>query len=183
MLEFKDFRCDKKRVKKLYKEAFPIDEQVPYFALKYFAREKVNFNAIYHKGQFIGFVYNILYKDIVFLFYFAVKEDIRHQGYGSQILNIMKEKYQGYRILLNIEDIDENSSNYLERLQRQTFYLKNGFYTLDYKVKEGGVVYQMLCYDEQHRQVNEEEYLSLLKDYFGNLWYKYVYLKIKEDVR
>ncbi len=182
MLEFKDFRYDKKRVKELYHEAFPKDEQVPYFALKHFARGHVDFNAVYHGAQFIGFVYNVLYKDIVFLFYFAIKKDVRHQGYGSQILNMMKEKYQGYRILLNIEDIEEHSSNYLERKQRQAFYIKNGFSLLDYKVKEGGVIYQMLCYDKQHREVSEEEYLSLLKDYFGSLWFRYVYLKIRENI-
>ena len=76
-----------------------------------------------------------------------------------------------------IEEIDENSNNYNERLKRKKFYLNNGFKDLNYKVKEAGVIYEMLGYNNE---VTHEEYRDLMKYYFGEILYNYVYKKISK---
>lgn len=76
-----------------------------------------------------------------------------------------------------IEEIDENSNNYNERVKRKKFYLNNGFKDLNYKVKEAGVVYETLCYSPNNVMVSKEEYMEMMKKYFGKLISKYVYRK------
>ena len=83
-----------KEIKKLYKEAFPKNERIPIFILKLLTRKnKADFFEIYDKEQFIGLVYNVYYHDIVFVFYLAVNNDLRGKGYGSKVLELIKDKY------------------------------------------------------------------------------------------
>lgn len=152
-IEFVDLKDNKqcnKDIKKLYKQAFPKEEKAPY------------------------------YKDIVFVFYLAIDEKLRGQGYGSKILNSIKSKYNNHRIILNIEEIDKSSNNYEQRVKRKEFYRKNGFYDLNYTIKEVGLIYEMMCYNKENKEVSKEEYMELMKNYFGNILFKYVYRKISE---
>ena len=183
-LKFVDFRYDKqcsKDLKKLYKRAFPIEERAPYWLLKALAiKDSVKFYGIYNEKKFVGLVYNVYYKDIVFIFYLAIDETLRGQGYGTKILDSIKNKHENYRIILNIEEIDENSNNYKQRIKRKEFYIKNGFYDLNYKIKELGVTYEMLCYNKANKKVTKEEYMQLMNNYLGSILLKCVYKKISE---
>lgn len=177
-LDIKDDKKCKKEVKKLYNIAFPRNEKFPFFALNFLSRNnKAKFYGIYDKDNFIGLLYSIYYKDIVYVFYFAISEGLRGKRYGSKVLESIKEKYSKYRIILMIEEIDENSNNYNERVKRKKFYLNNGFKDLNYKVKEAGVIYEMLGYNNE---VTHEEYRDLMKYYFGETLYNYVYKKISK---
>ena len=99
-----------KKVKKLYKEAFPINERLPIFILKILSKKrKANFYEIYDNTSFIGMLYNVYYKDIVFVLYLAIDNQFRGKGYGSKVLNLIKEKYDKNRIILNIEKINEKA--------------------------------------------------------------------------
>ena len=93
------------------------------------------------------------------------------------VLDSIKQKYDNHRIVLNIEEIDLNSNNNEQRLKRKKFYEKSGFKDLNYKVKEAGVVYETLCYSPNNVMVSKEEYMEMMKKYFGKLISKYVYRK------
>ena len=93
------------------------------------------------------------------------------------VLDSIKQKYDNHRIVLNIEEIDLNSNNNEQRLKRKKFYEKSGFKDLNYKVKEAGVVYETLCYSSNNIMVSKEEYMEMMKKYFGKLISKYVYRK------
>lgn len=93
------------------------------------------------------------------------------------VLDSIKQKYDNHRIVLNIEEIDLNSNNNEQRLKRKKFYEKSGFKDLNYKVKEDGVVYETLCYSSNNIMVSKEEYMEMMKKYFGKLISKYVYRK------
>ena len=183
-LKFVDFKNNKqcnKDVKNLYKRAFPKEERAPYWVLKALAKkDNAKFYGIYNDEKFVGLVYNVYYKDIVFVFYLAIDETLRGQGYGTEIIDLIKNKYENYRIILNIEEIDEGSDNYKQRIKRKKFYIKNGFYDLNYTIKEAGVTYEMLCYSKENKKVTKEEYMQLMENYFGNILFKYVYKKISE---
>ena len=109
-LDFIDVKHNKeiiKDLKKLYKEAFPKNEQVPFWLLKRLSKkDNVNFYGIYEEAKFAGLVYNVIYKDIVFIFYLAIDKNARGNGYGGKILSLLKEKYKDYRIVLNIEEVN-----------------------------------------------------------------------------
>ena len=171
-LDFIDIKKNKK-VTKLYNEAFPKNERIPIWLLKILAKKnKAKFYGIYDNEKFVGLVYNIFYKDIVFVFYLAIDKATRGQGYGTKVLDSIKEKYKNYRIILCIEPVDENSDNYEQRVKRKNFYLKNGFKDSNYTIKERNIIYEMLYYNEN---VTSQEFQELMKNYFGKVVYSYFY--------
>lgn len=95
-LKFLDINRNKhcsKAVKKLYNKAFPRNERAPFLFLKLLARkDKAQFIGVYDKDTFVGLFYNIYYKDIVYVFYLAIDESLRGQGYGRRVLEAIKEK-------------------------------------------------------------------------------------------
>lgn len=126
--------CSEKVIK-LYNEAFPKEERIPIWLLKLLARKnKANFYGIYDNGKFIGLIYNIYYKDIVFIFYLAIDKELRGQGYGSKVLEYIKYKYSKHRIILSIEQVNKNSSIILEKYYTNIFIkidnLRSQFATL-----------------------------------------------------
>ena len=175
-LDFIDIKNNKEcgnKVIKLYNEAFPKDERIPIWLLKMLARKnKAKFYGIYDNEKFVGLVYNIFYKDIVFVFYLAIDKGTRGQGYGSKVLKSIKQKYRNYRIILCIEPVDKNSNNYEQRMKRKKFYLKNEFKDSNYTIKERNIIYEMLYYNEN---VTLQEFQELMKNYFGKILYSYFY--------
>lgn len=175
MLEFRNIYKDSKveeSIKELYINAFPAAERMPYFILKRKAKKKgADFFGIYDDNQFVGLLYCVIYHDILFVFYLAIAPECRGQGYGSRVLKTVEEKYGRYRIVLNIEEVSENSPNYEQRLKRRAFYEKNGFFTLDYQIKEGSVVYDMMCFSDRGNGVSQTEYYKLMESYLGKVLY------------
>ena len=76
-LNFVDIKENNKNIKSLYKSAFPANERMPFWLLKRLAKkENADFYGIYDKEKFVGIIYNIYHKDIVFIFYFAINENL-----------------------------------------------------------------------------------------------------------
>lgn len=158
-------RAVKKEIKKLYLEAFPAEERMPLWILSWKAKkDRADLYGIYEKDKFVGMTYCVYEKDIVFVFYLAVHQDRRGEGYGSQILKKLKEKFPNRRIVLNMEEVAETYKNYPQRRKRKEFYLKNGFREAGFKIEEYGVIYEFMYYGEN---ITVEEYENLLKCYFG----------------
>ena len=61
---------------------------------------------LHDNEEFVGLSYSGVNFDIVFIFYLAINGKIRSKGYGTHILDYIKEKYKGKEITLNIEKID-----------------------------------------------------------------------------
>ena len=122
----------------------------------------------------IFYINNIFYKDIVFVFYLAIDKGTREQGYGTKVLDSIKQKYKNSRIILCIEPVDENSDNYEQRVKRKKFYLKNGFEDSNYIIKERNIIYEMLYYNEN---VALQEFEEMMKNYFGKMLYEKFYKK------
>lgn len=136
--ELKDY------VSPLYLSAFPEDERPP---LDYFYQMVNNFKenkviSYFDEGEFIGFAYLVFYQDVVYLAFFAVNENKRNQGYGSQIIQDIKSSFSNYVFLLCFEEVDIKYHDYQNRLRRQSFYIRNGFIDNHMKTREGNVIYQ-----------------------------------------
>lgn len=175
-LDIKNNKECRKKVMKLYNEAFPKEEKIPIWLLKLLARKnKAKFYGIYDNKKFVGLVYNIYYKDIVFIFYLAIDKELRGQGYGGKVLGFIKQKYSGHRIILSIEPVDKNSNNYEQRRKRKEFYIKNGFKDMNYTIKERSILYDMMYYSESNKKVDAQEFKEMMKGYLGKIVYPLFY--------
>lgn len=151
----------------LYKEAFPEARKVPKWFLKYSLRNgKVGFSAMYSEDIWIGLIHITEYEDIVFIQTIAIKESSRSKGFGSQVLEYLKSISTGKRIVLNIEVIDDQASNYNQRLKRKAFYKSNEFLSSGFTVKEPGENLEMLIYGGDITKVEIE---SMYKKLFGRI--------------
>ena len=56
--------------------------------------------------QFIGFLHVVVHSDLVYLAFFAIDEACRGKGYGSQSLQLLKQRFAGKRILVAREALD-----------------------------------------------------------------------------
>jgi len=169
---------DYKRIKKLFISAFPPEERPPFFILKSKAEKgKGDMLSIYDGEVFIGFVYIVCRLDTAYLFFFAIEADKRGCGYGSAVLVELLKEYEGKRLFLAREQLDENSDNYDERVRRHKFYLKNGFCDLPVKIKEGNVIYDVMGVGGS---VTAEEYDLLITQWCGKFMRKFVDMRIIE---
>ncbi len=180
MIRFKNLKKNNnisKRLERLYRAAFPREERPPYFYIKWKAmKQGADFFGIYDNNRFIGLIYTVTNKDVAYIFFFAIEEDYRGLGYGSQVLSKVKHKYRDKRIVLCIEALDENSANYDERIKRKEFYAKNGFFDTGVRVREFGVNYEMLsCFGD----VSYDDYNRLMHHYLGEIAYNFFY-KVKQ---
>ena len=151
----------------LYQEAFPGAQRVPTWILRYKMRKgKAGFKIIYEHDTWIGFIYATEYKDIVFVQFFAISELLRSGGYGSKVINSMSDIHPEKRIVLNIEELDEQSENYQQRLKRKAFYGKNGFRSSGYIVKEPGERLEMLILGGN---ISKDEIEAMYKNLLGHI--------------
>lgn len=151
---------------------------MPFFLLwKKAAGGKAHLLTIKDGKDFIGFVYLICHLDLVYLFFFAIDEPKRGMGYGGKILTALQERYRGKRLFLAREQLDKSADNYEQRVKRRNFYLHNGFQDLPCKIKEAGVVYDVMSVGGT---ISAKEYDALMTRWSGALIRKLVDMRILE---
>ena len=163
----------KKDIKPLFISAFPMEERPPvnmYFAS--FKRDNNFLFGFYDNNQFIGFTSTKTLKDVCYIFFLAVKEEYRNQGYGSKILNELKKMYKDYVLLLCYEEVDEKYEDYPNRVKREQFYQKNGFKRNPLVTEEFGVTYQTAVCGS--RYVTFEEYKDIYVSGFSDYALKFL---------
>lgn len=102
------------------------------------------FWAYYQYDEFCGISYLVSHEEMIFVLYLAVNNQVQSKGYGSAILETLKEKFQDKNITLNIERLDPEADNYEQRVKRLKFYQKNGFYDTDYTITDRGETFLTL---------------------------------------
>lgn len=146
---------------------FPKYERLPFWLLKFKAKkENSDFYAIYDENEYIGLLYLTYYKDIVYVFYLAIDPSQQSKGYGSMVLQHLKEIYKDKRLLLNIEKVDRFADNYEQRFKRKQFYERNGYLNTNFEIKDKNIVYEILY---SGSEVDEDEYYALFKSYYGRI--------------
>ena len=155
----KDYRS----VVELMLTAFPPEERIPIRVLNLLARKKnVNFNEWYDNREFCGITYTIESKKMVFLLYFAVKEQQRSKGYGSRIIEELKRIAGDREIILNVEKPDQSAENNAQRERRIAFYERNGFYQSGFDLRIEGMDYFVFS---TNAVPNKVEFNDILKKY------------------
>lgn len=150
-----------KAFKDLFLKEFPKNERLPIWFLYLSSfRACVDFWAVLDNDEFAGFVYLGNDKQKTFVLYLAVNSAKQGKGYGSQILELIKDKKKNHTIILNIETVsDTDADNYKQRLKRQKFYLKNGYQMADFRLDDDGEYFDELC---QNGQISQADYQTLL---------------------
>ncbi|MCC3145594.1 GNAT family N-acetyltransferase [Halanaerobium sp. Z-7514] len=169
--EVKFLSADYKRIKKLYKKAFPSEQRLPLWFLSLRAlKAKVEFLAIYYQNEFIGFFYLVNHQEITFVLYLAVAAEHRGKGYGSKVLYELSELKKGQKIILDIESPYEDAANYEQRIKRKKFYLKNNYNFIGLIMEEDKEKYEVLSLEG--KKVEEAEYITLLKDFYTPMLFR-----------
>lgn len=151
----------------LYKEAFTTVRRVPSWMLRYMMRKgKPGFSVLYENETWIGLIYITQYKDIVFVHFFAIDASHRSKGYGSKVLDSMREEYSQSRIVLNIEELGEHFENASQRVKRKAFYKNNGFSSSGYLIKEPEERLEMLILEGN---ISKAEIAAMYKSLFGGV--------------
>jgi GNAT superfamily N-acetyltransferase len=122
--------------------------------------------SIEEDGNFVGLMIFIIHRDIVLLDYFAVEESARGRGIGGRALEYLFSHLGKLRLLLEIEDADdEDAENLSERLRRRDFYFRHKMKPMSYKVDLFGVRMNILTYGG--RTVAFEEYHEIFTSVFS----------------
>lgn len=155
-----DTKRHMKRIKRLYKDAFPKEERVPFFALWHLAKkgEREFFAIESDSGKFGGFAVTMRQRDIVKMSYFAVHPKLRGRGIGSKALKALMKRFSAYRFILEIEDVDAPCDDRDTRLRRRKFYLSNGMKSAGFTVRAYGMDFEILT---SGAPVTFEEYKAL----------------------
>ena len=163
------------QVKTLYESAFPENERIP---IKQLLDNKIKreFWAFFDKEEgassaapkFCGFSNSISLGDITNIVYFAVVPELRSRGYGSQILQAIREKHPNSRIVVDIEvEEDSKDAEELERRnRRRDFYLRNGFGSSPVDYVWQGEHYRLLT---AGGTVTEKEFRDFWKEILKNV--------------
>ena len=94
----KDFH----RTESLYVRAFPANERTPICGLM--RHDGHDFVGFYDKDEnFCGFASLLTYGGITHILYFAIDEQYREHGYGSEALKLMHTLYPKNRFIADLE--------------------------------------------------------------------------------
>lgn len=138
------------RIRMLYRRAFPASERKP-FPIIASNRKRGTTDIWYFSkdGAFVGFATTVNSKNLILLDYLAVPEKLRGQGFGSEILAMLRMHYVGKGLFLEIESVLDDTPNLEQRLKRKQFYLSNGMTDLHTEACVFGVNMELLGFDCQ----------------------------------
>lgn len=169
ILNISEVKKDYVEIKELYEESFPRTERFPFnYIIRKSNKKDIQFDVVYDENKMIGMSYIILEVNIAFILYFAVNNKHRGKGYGTEILKQVKEKYKNYTILLEIEEIKEDSSNFEQRIRRKAFYEKNGFFGTNKLIKEGPHIFEIMT-TNANTSFDEKLFRRIYKKMFNGI--------------
>ena len=104
-------------------------------------------HAYYEDEKLVGLTVMFLAYDIAYLSYICIEPSLQDRGYGTRILDMLKETYRDYRMTIDIEETDSDSDNLEDRLRRKAFYVRNGFESTEVYYTYNGVEYEILSWN------------------------------------
>ncbi len=158
-----------KKIKKLYKNAFPSCERKPFSVIKkMYKKGKTDILCFVDDEGFAGFATTINGESEILIDYLAIAEEKRGRGKGKKAVELLLEKYKHLGVFLEIERPFEDAENYQERIKRKDFYLSSGFSPMNTYAKLFGVDMELLGVD---CSLNFDEYRSFYLENYGKFAY------------
>lgn len=159
---------DLRRIKRLYRAAFPRDERKPFRIVPRQIKDgDAELFALESEGEFAGFalVATAIEAEIVMLSYFAVEERFRGRGIGSAALKTLIERYSESRFILEIEAVNVPCDNLEAREKRRRFYLNNGMISAGFTARVFATDLEILT---AGKPITFEEYQNLYASRLGD---------------
>lgn len=139
------FSKNKREVKRIYMQAFPKEERMPFsLMLGMSLLWNTQFMAFYDGDILCGLIYMATIGKTSFIMFFAVDEKLRCKGYGGRILAKVQELYPKNKIIISIEPCNVEAENKQLRLRRKNFYKRNGYSETGYFMKLAGMEQEIL---------------------------------------
>lgn len=146
----------------LQKESFPPEENYSMEQLLELAEsDHIEYQSFWENDILCGILFYNVGFSMIYLFYLAVNPVLRSKGYGSEILQWLKRNYPNKVIVANIEPVEILANNAEQRRRRLTFYEKNGFQWLPYRVSDDSGLYDIISTDNTFE---EKEYMELIME-------------------
>ncbi len=131
----------RREVEDLNEEAFPEWERTSFGEFMIGRRTGMaDLLAFLDGDAFVGFSYVVRWGSMLYIYYLAVRGDLRGGGYGSAILDELERIYSPGCMALNIEYPDGSE----EKARRLRFYTGNGFTESRIKEKWRGYDFELM---------------------------------------
>lgn len=158
------------QIRALYETAFPVEEQIPWEDLmRLIEVMPLDFTAYYDGETFIGFTIVYPRKSFHWFWYFAVREEVRGQGYGQQILTSLLEQNRDEAIILDMESPEQPCDNVEQRRRRHSFYLRNGFRDTNVCRTFDGITYTIMM--KGHGTFTMQDYDAIIRE-LQQFWWR-----------
>lgn len=165
---------DMKFILDLYQQSFPETERKPFSEIeRKTAMGSMEMLIIKEKKRRVGFAITAVTEESVLLDYYAFSKEEQGKGYGSEILQLLKELYSEKLFFLEIEEPDEGAENQSERIRRKAFYLKNGMQETGIRIRLFGIPMEILAAQED---MTFEQCRKLYRFLYGPMYQKVVQL-------
>lgn len=170
-METRKVRLSSSDVKSVYFNSFPKNERMPFAMMVAMSKLwNTEFLSFYDDDVLCGFVYSAHNKKIVFVMFLAVDRKLRSQGYGSAILQEIKNRYPNKKIIISIEPCDEKAPDLDLRIRRKDFYLRNGYKETGYLMRLTGAVQEIVIANGHFNKTQFRAFLALYSN--GTMWPK-----------
>ena len=165
-----------RRIKRLYREAFPRIERKPFhMILRQCEKGEAELFAVENdSGKFAGLAFIVKNRDIVMLDYFAIPPKVRGRGIGSKTLQLLRSRYADSRFILEIESVNAPCRDLEARQKRRCFYLSNGMIPAGFTAR---VFFSDLEVLTAGKPVTFDEYRELYRSHLGERALKKIILK------
>ena len=155
---------DIRKIRRLYDMSFPNEERVPFFHLMNSAGRDRVMHAYYQDEELVGLTVMFLAYDIAYLSYICIEPELQDKGYGTMILDMLKDTYRDYRMAIDIEETESESDNLEDRLRRKAFYVRNGFESTGVFYTYNGVEYEILSWNGI---ISKEDWQKTIEKHWG----------------
>ena len=153
------------RIYQLYRSAFPRCERKPFSMIYKMSRAgKTDTWYVTDQGRFVGLAITINGPDRILLDYFAIADQHRNGGYGSQILRQLIQHYEPKSLFGEIENVIDEGDDLPLRKRRKQFYLRNGLKEMGVMVYLFGVKMELIG---TGTPLTFEEYRSFYADNYS----------------
>ena len=108
-----------------------------------------------------GFMAVRYYGNLVYLAYFAVRNDLRSKGIGGSAVRELIRRNPDKQIVVEYESPDSQNTNDATRLRRKQFYLRNGFHETGWYTCYDNTEFEVGCSGEKF---NSDEFKAFAAD-------------------
>jgi len=155
------------RVWRLYRRSFPPSERKPFSIIRsMYRRGKTDLWCILRNGRFAGFASTVNSGELILLDYLATLPQYRGQGIGSAALHLLKQRYPGKGVFVEIEETRDPGKDQALRIRRRQFYEAAGMEDLNVTAMVFGVKMELLGWG---CRMDFDAYKAFYRDHY-NPW-------------